>query len=101
MQNHFCCYRLHRNKAGVPKGEQSALKQKEINTPLPSPPSQPQTAFAHNLPMSRTNQLPPLAKENEEVNTVEKKKKKKKKKRKKSEEAGENVDKIQDDDNDN
>lgn len=98
MQNYFCCYRLNRNKAGVPKGEQSALKQKEINTPLPLPPSgnsQYLTASTNNLPVSR-NKLDPIVMENEEPNPSERKKKKRKKKKRKNEknvdEAGDNED---------
>lgn len=99
MQNYFCCYRLNRNKAGVPKGEQSALKQKEINTPLPQPPSgnsQYLTASTNNLPVPRNNHLDPIVMENEEANPSERKKKKRKKKKRKNEknadEAGDNED---------
>lgn len=80
----FCCYSLNRNKTDVPKGDQSALNQKAWQSPLPLPPvaTQLPTASTHNLPVSRNNQLGPIAVENEEANSSEKKKKKKKKKKK-------------------
>lgn len=100
MQNYFCCYRLNRNKAGVPKGEQSALKQKEINTPLPQPPSgnsQYLIASTNNLPVSRTK-LDPIVMENEEANPSERKKKKRKKKKRKNEK---NADEAEDNEDEN
>lgn len=93
VQNHFCCYCLNRNKTDVLKGDQSALNQKVLHSPLPLPPlvnSQPPTASDNNSPVSR-KKLDPIAVENEEANSSEKKKKKKKKKKKRTvDEAGDN-----------
>lgn len=101
VQNHFCCYRLNRNKTDVLKGDQSALKQKVLHSPLPLPPvdnSQPSKASDDKLSRKK---LDPIAVENEEANSSEKKKKKKKRKKKKidNETADNNVEEAGDNGN--
>nr|XP_034299603.1 uncharacterized protein LOC105321961 isoform X3 [Crassostrea gigas] len=90
-----------KNKTDVLKGDQSALNQKVLHSPLPLPAvdnSQPSKASDDKLSRKK---LDPIAVENEEANSSEKKKKKKKRKKKKidNETADNNVEEAGDNGN--